>query len=96
VVSNTTRDAPPLIWPTLRRPDGTAKLIYLDQEDLVHLAQADTGHPDGPRYAAALQAARDARAAWKAGQRSEDKTVRLWDLTSADTSLTGLTQPQTS
>jgi hypothetical protein len=63
VVSNTTRDAPPLIWPTLRRPDGTAKLIYLDQEDWVHLAQADTGHPDGPRYTAALQAARDAQAA---------------------------------
>ena len=63
MVSSTTRDAPPLIWPALRRPAGGEKLIYLDQKDWVYLAQADTGHRDGPRYAAALQAARAARAA---------------------------------
>lgn len=39
------------------------KLVYLDQKDWVHLAQADTGHRDGTRYAAALRAAWDARAA---------------------------------
>lgn len=63
VVSSTLRDAPPLIWPALRRPDGGGKLVYLDQKDWVHLAQADTGHPEGILYAAALQAARAARAA---------------------------------
>jgi len=63
VVSSTTHDDPPLTWPALRRPAGNAKLIYLDQKHWVHLAQADTGHPDGPQYAAALQAARAARAA---------------------------------
>jgi hypothetical protein len=39
------------------------KLIYLDQKDWIHLAQADTGHRDEFRYAAALQAAHAARAA---------------------------------
>jgi len=63
VVSNSLRDAPPSIWPALRRPDGARKLVYLDQKHWVHLAQADTGHPDGTCYAAALQAARAARAA---------------------------------
>lgn len=63
VVSNSLRDAPPSIWPALRRPDGDGKLVYLDQKHWVHLAQADTGHPDGTCYAAALQAARAARAA---------------------------------
>ncbi len=38
VVSSTTRDASPLIWPTLRRPAVSAKLIYLDQKHWVHLA----------------------------------------------------------
>jgi hypothetical protein len=61
VVSSTLRDAPPLIWPALRRQDGGGKLVYLDQKDWVHLAQADTGHPEGTLYAAALQAARAAR-----------------------------------
>jgi hypothetical protein len=63
MVSNSLRDAPPSIWPALRRPDGDGKLVYLDQKHWVHLAQADTGHPDGTCYAAALQAARAARAA---------------------------------
>ena len=62
MVSTTLRDAPPLAWPALRRAGGV-KLVYLDQKDWVHLAQADTGHRDGTRYAAALRAARDARAA---------------------------------
>ena len=47
----------------MRRPAGNATLIYLDQKHWIHLAQADTGHRNGPRYAAALQAARAARAA---------------------------------
>jgi hypothetical protein len=62
-MSNSLRDAPPLSWPALRRPDGGGKLVYLDQKHWVHLAQADTGHPGGTCYAAALQAARAARAA---------------------------------
>jgi len=62
MVSTTLRDAPPLAWPALRHAGGV-KLVYLDQKDWVHLAQADTGHRDGTRYAAALRAARDARAA---------------------------------
>lgn len=63
VVSNSLRDAPPSVWPALRRPDGAGKLVHLDQKHWVHLAQADTGHPDGTCYAAALQAARAARGA---------------------------------
>jgi hypothetical protein len=63
MVSSAIPDAPPLAWPALRRPFGSAKLIYLDQKHWIHLAQADTGHRDGPRYAAALQAARAALAA---------------------------------
>jgi hypothetical protein len=63
MVSSTTHDAPPLTWPALHHPAGNAKLIYLDQKHWVHLAQADTGHPDGHQYAAALEAARAARVA---------------------------------
>lgn len=63
MASSAIRDAPPLAWPALRRPAGGMKLIYLDQKDWVYLAQANTGHRDGARYAAALQAARAARAA---------------------------------
>jgi hypothetical protein len=59
VVSSTPRDAPPPVWPALRRPGG-GKLVYLDQKHWVHLAQAETGHPDGICYAAALEAARAA------------------------------------
>ena len=55
MVSTTLRDAPPLAWPALRLAGGV-KLVYLDQKDWVHLAQADTGHRDGTRYAAALRA----------------------------------------
>jgi hypothetical protein len=61
VVSSATPDAPPLTWPALSRPPGSAKLVYLDQKHWVHLAQADTGHPNGHQYATALQAARAAR-----------------------------------
>lgn len=63
MVSSAIPDAPPLAWPALRRPAENTKLIYLDQKHWIHLAQADTGHRDGSRYAAALQAARAARAA---------------------------------
>jgi len=62
VAPNPPRDAPPPAWAALRRPDG-GKLVYLDQKHWVHLAQADTGHPGGTGYAAALQTARTARAA---------------------------------
>ena len=62
MASNAIRDAPPVAWPALRRPAGNAKLIYLDQKDWIHLGQANTGHRDGPPYAAALHAARAARA----------------------------------
>ena len=44
MVSSAIPDAPPLAWPALRRPAGSAKLVYLDQNHWVHLAQADTGH----------------------------------------------------
>lgn len=63
MISNSLRDAPPPVWPALRRPDGGGKLVYLDQKHWVHLAQADTGHPGGTGYADALRAARAARAA---------------------------------
>jgi hypothetical protein len=51
VVSSTLRDAPLSIWPAVRRPaDGGKLLVFFDQKHWVHLAQADTGHPDGTSY----------------------------------------------
>lgn len=63
MASNMSVSAPPLKWPTLRRPAGGEKLVYLDQKHWIHLAQADTGHADGSEYLPALRAARAAKAA---------------------------------
>lgn len=38
-------------------------MVYLDQKHWIHLAQADTGHDEGPKYLPALHAARTAKAA---------------------------------
>ncbi|MEU3136340.1 hypothetical protein ABZ691_26600 [Streptomyces sp. NPDC006854] len=54
------RDAP--IWPeTLQRPQTTAKVVFLDLNHWIALAQAHTGHERGAEHQAALKACRDAR-----------------------------------
>ncbi|CAM5673289.1 hypothetical protein [Streptomyces atroolivaceus] len=51
-----------LIWPeTLQRPRATAKIVFLDLNHWIGLAQAHTGHEQGVKHQAALKACRDAR-----------------------------------
>ncbi len=53
-----------LMWPlALRRPSASTKLIYLDLNHWINLAQAVTGHSEGLQYMPVLQACRAARAA---------------------------------
>lgn len=57
-----TLQSPNLIWPaTLQRPSPPLKLVYLDLNQWIYLAQAATGHRNGPRYRPALEACRTAR-----------------------------------
>jgi hypothetical protein len=54
---------PNLLWPTtLQRPSPPPKLVYSDLNQWIYLAQAATGHRNGPRYRPALEACRTTRA----------------------------------
>ena len=51
------------VWPqTLIRPFRDVRLVYLDQAQWIYLAQAATGHPDGGKHVASLEALRSFKA----------------------------------
>ena len=45
-------------WPRLLRPQGEARLVYLDLNHWIGLAKAAVGHPDGRRHQDSLEALR--------------------------------------
>jgi hypothetical protein len=57
----------PYIWPSsqLFRPALDIRIVYLDLNHWIYLAKAATGHPDGARHLAALEALRRALASGK-------------------------------
>lgn len=56
------RSESPYIWPPrLYRPSYDHTLVYLDLNHWIYLAQAATGHSQGPRYERALEVLREAK-----------------------------------
>jgi hypothetical protein len=48
----------PYAWPSLLRPEGRARIAYLDLNHWINLAKASAGHPDGRRHRNSLDALR--------------------------------------
>ena len=56
--------APALVWPRLLElPSDGVKVVYLDLNHWISLAQASTGHPNGARFVDTLKACKAAKAA---------------------------------
>jgi hypothetical protein len=63
VVTPPVDDAAPLVWPrALLQPPRPPRLVYLDLNHWIPLAQAATGHAQGAGYREALDACRTAKA----------------------------------
>jgi hypothetical protein len=57
-------DAPTLVWPPLLvLPSDAVKVVYLDLNHWISLAQASTGHPNGIPFVDTLKACRTAKSA---------------------------------
>ena len=62
--TNMRDEQPTLIWPRLLQlPPDTVRLVYLDLNHWIYLAQAFVGHPKGRSVAKVLEACRAARSA---------------------------------
>src|SRR5512146_2993234 len=69
------------VWPqTLIRPSRNVRLVYLDQAQWIYLAQAATGHADGGKHVASLEALRSFKAGgsilWRPGRACQIRVLR--------------------